>query len=84
MDFCDKDETDNDKTDKLNPNSCSILTLMIGLNVLNVLSSFWGEGGWIATFFGEALNIRASLDETVKERWCSFLAADLGACIIHG
>lgn len=51
MDFCDKDETDNDKTDKLNPNSCSILTLMIGLNVLNVLSSFWGEGGWIATFF---------------------------------
>lgn len=44
MDFCDKDETDNDKTDKLNPNSCSILTL-IGLNVLNVLSSFWGEGG---------------------------------------
>lgn len=51
MAFSDKDETDNDKPDKLNPNSCSILSLRKGLNVLNVLSSFWGEGGWIATFF---------------------------------
>lgn len=51
MDFCDKDETDNDKTDKLNPKSCSILTLMIGLNVLNVLSSFWGGRRMDCYFF---------------------------------